>query len=75
VADQLSERDEMTLHVLALVERTTVAEQRREALRAYARQARQDGNVAEIVRLMLASRRERDSGGGNVIKLRGCHGG
>jgi hypothetical protein len=65
----LSERDEMTLRVLALLERTTVAGQRRQALRAYAARARQDADVAEIVRLMLASRRERESGGGNVIKL------
>jgi hypothetical protein len=59
----------MTLRVLALLERTTVAGQRRQALRAYAARARQDADVAEIVRLMLASRRERESGGGNVIKL------
>jgi hypothetical protein len=72
VADKLSERDEMTLQVLALVERTTVAEQRREALRAHAHQARQDENVAEIVRLLLASRRERQHGGGNVIRMRGA---
>jgi hypothetical protein len=34
-------------------------------------QARQDEGVAEIVRLMLVSRRERENGGGNVIRLRG----
>ena len=72
MADRLSERDEMTLHVLAIVERTTVAEQRREALRAYAHQGRQDKNVAEIVRLLLASRRERECGGGNVIRMPGA---
>jgi hypothetical protein len=65
----LSERDDVTLRVLALMDRTTVAEQRRQALRAYAAWARQDADVAEIVRLMLASRRGRDSGGGNVVRL------
>jgi hypothetical protein len=74
MADRLSERDEMTLQVLAIVERTTVAEQRREALRAYAHQTRHDENVAEIVRLLLASRREQQNGGANVIRLEGSHG-
>jgi hypothetical protein len=67
--DSLSERDDLTLRTLAMIERTTVAEQRREALRAYARQAREDENVAEIVRLILASRRKRANGGGNVIRM------
>jgi hypothetical protein len=71
VADRISEPDEATLHVLAILEGTTVAAQRREAVRSYARQAREDENVAEIVRLMLASRRKQESGGGNVIRLRG----
>jgi hypothetical protein len=70
VAEHLSERDDLTLRTLAFIDRTTVAEQRRRALRDYARQAREDPQVAEIVRLILASRRTRD-GGGNVIKLRG----
>ena len=61
----------MTMRVLALLEDTTVAGQRRRALRAYAAEARRDPQVAEIVRLMLASRRERESGGSNVIRLRG----
>src|SRR5258708_715977 len=65
----LSERDDMTLRVMALLERTTVAEQRRQAIRSYARLARQDENVAEIVRLILASRRERQRGSGNVVSL------
>ena len=69
MADHLSERDELTLRTLALIEDTTVAEQRRQALRAYAEQARQDEHVAEIVRLMLAARRERHSGS-NVLRLR-----
>jgi hypothetical protein len=71
MTDRLSERDELTLRTLAIIGRTTVAEQRRQALAAYAEQARQDPDVAEIVRLMLASRRERLNGGGNVISLRG----
>lgn len=68
---EISERDEMTLRVLALLDRTTFAEQRREAVRAYARQARQDEDVAGIVRLMLASRRQRAGAAANVIFLAG----
>jgi hypothetical protein len=71
MADSLSERDELTLRTLAFIERTTLAEQRRQALSAYARRAQEDENVAEIVRLILASRRERANGGGNVIRMRG----
>jgi regulator of protease activity HflC (stomatin/prohibitin superfamily) len=69
MADQISERDELTLRTLSFIERTTLAEQRRRALHTYAEQARQDPAVAEIVRLMLASRRQRDSGGSNVVEL------
>jgi hypothetical protein len=65
------ERDGMTLRVLALIEDTTVAEQRRQAISTYARHARQDPQVAEIVRLMLASRRTRQ-GGSNVIRIAPC---
>jgi hypothetical protein len=75
MADRLSEHDELTLRTLAILGQTTVAEQRRAALRAYAEQARQDPDVAEIVRLILASRRQRSNGGGNVISLRGGRGG
>ena len=57
MADHLSERDDLTLRILTFIERITVAEQRRQALREYAARARQDKNVAQIVRLMLASRR------------------
>jgi hypothetical protein len=71
MADSLSERDELTLRTLAFIERTTFAEQRRQALSAYARLAREDENVVEVVRLILASRREREKGGGNVIRMRG----
>jgi hypothetical protein len=40
--DRLSERDELTVRTLAILDETTVAEQRRRALRAYAEQARQN---------------------------------
>jgi hypothetical protein len=69
VADRLSERDETTLFVLALLERTTVAEQRRRGIHAFAQAARQDADVAEIVRLILAARRVRDNGASNVVRL------
>lgn len=66
----LSEHDDVTLRVLAIVESTTAAEQRRQAVRAYAERAREDPHIAEIVRLMLDARRGRANGGGNVIALR-----
>jgi LmbE family N-acetylglucosaminyl deacetylase len=69
VSDHLSEPDDLTLRTLAFIERTTVAEQRRRALRAHAEQARRDPDIAEIVRLLLASRRERHRKS-NVIPLR-----
>ncbi len=59
MSDSLSERDQVTLSVLAIIGRTTVAEQRRQAIRDYARRARQDEDVAGIVRLILAARRTR----------------
>lgn len=67
----LSERDDITLRVLAIIEQTTVVEQRRQALAAYTAQARRDPRVAEIVKLTLASCRERQRGMGNVVQLRG----
>ena len=70
--DQISERDDVTLRVLALIDRTTVAEQRRQAVRAHAARARQDKNMAEVVRLILAYRRSRNRDAGNVITLRGA---
>lgn len=69
MADHLSERDELTLRTLAIIEDTTVAEQRRIALAVYAEEARADPDIAEIVRLMMTSRRKRRNGGGNVIRL------
>jgi hypothetical protein len=71
VSAQMSERDEVTLRVLALLDETTVAEQRRRAVRVYAAQARRQPDVAEIVRLILSSRRSRSTSRGNVITLRG----
>lgn len=68
--DRLGECDEVTLWTLAYLERTTVAEQRRCAIRAYTRQAREDPQVADLVRLILTSRRKQE-GGSNVIQLRG----
>ena len=59
MSDSLSERDQVTLSVLAIIGRTTVAEQRRQAIRDYARRARQGEDVAGIVRLILAARRTR----------------
>jgi hypothetical protein len=67
--DHLSERDEITLRTLAIIEGTTLAEQRRIALAAYAAWAREDEDVAEIVSLILDARRERSNGGGNVIRM------
>jgi hypothetical protein len=55
--------------VLALIEKTTPAEQRRIALPDNAARARQDPQVAEIVRLILASRRARQRQAGNVVSL------
>jgi hypothetical protein len=64
------EVDDVTLRVLAIMDGTTLAEQRREAVRDYARRARQDKDVAEIVRLILASRREHQGRvRGNVIEI------
>jgi hypothetical protein len=59
----------VTLRTLAVIGRTTVAEQRRRALRAYAGQARRDPAIAEIVRLVLAARHDRQDHR-NVIPLR-----
>ena len=68
--DHLTEADEVTLRLLAIAEKTNFAEQRRRALSAYAQKARQDKNIAEAVRLILASRRERGIVPRNVIALR-----
>jgi methionine salvage enolase-phosphatase E1 len=68
VTGPLADRDEITIRVLAVVEDTTVPEQRR-AIRVYARQARQHPDVARIVRLIQAERR-RTARPGNVIALR-----
>jgi stage V sporulation protein SpoVS len=66
----LSEQDEVTLAVLAMIDQTTVAEQRRQAVRAYCSRARCDKTVAEVVGLILAARRQRGvTDRGNVIRL------
>jgi hypothetical protein len=65
----LAALDELTLNVLAIIDGTTAAEQRRNAVRDYCRRARQDKNVAEIVRLILASQAQR-RGSANVIEMR-----
>lgn len=71
MADQMSERDEVTLRLLAIVEQTNFAEQRRRALAEYAQLARHsDPDLAEAVRLCLASRRRHVNGGRNVFRLR-----
>lgn len=75
MADRMTEQDELTLRTLAAIDGTTVAVQRRTAVAAYAAEARQDPRVAEIVGLMLASRRTRQNGGSNVIRLRAVRGG
>jgi len=74
MSDSLSERDQVTLSVLAITGRTTVAEAAPPGDPRLRPPRRQDEDVAGIVRLILAARRERDSGGGNVINLRGNRG-
>ena len=70
MADRMTERDEVTLRLLAIIDDTTIAEQRRRALAVYAEQARR-GNpwVAETAEAALRSRRARRNGGANVIRL------
>jgi hypothetical protein len=65
----MSDLDEVTYFVLAIIERTTVAEQRRVAVARYAAQARRDPAVREIVSLLLAARRERGTAS-NVTEFR-----
>ena len=69
MTDRLSDQDQVTLDVLAIIEQTTAAEQRRQAVRSYLSNARQDPNIAEIVRLVMASRHKKL--GGNVIQIGG----
>jgi hypothetical protein len=70
VADPLSEQDNVTLQVLALLDGTTVAEQRRLAVRSYASQARRDRTVAQIVSLILAARQDLRAAGSNIVSIR-----
>ena len=75
MADSLSERDDLTLRELAIIEDVPLAEIRLRALADYARRARRaDRNLAEAVRLMLASRRNRRPSRANVIPLGSRHG-
>ena len=70
MADRMTERDEVTLHMLAILADTTRAEQRRRALAAYAEQARKGNpSLARAVEAALRSRRARQDGG-NVTRLR-----
>ncbi len=74
-ATPLSDEDGATLWALALVERTTVAEQRRRAIRAWARRARRNPSIARLVEINLEAKRRREQPvAGNVIQLRGRHG-
>ena len=70
MADKLTDQDDMTLRIMAIVEGTTIAEQRRRALAAYAASSRQDPDVAEIVCLALEYGREIQYGSRDVISMR-----
>lgn len=67
----LTDEDEATLWALALVEGTTVAEQRRRAIRAYAKRARRDEHIVALAQVSVEQkqRRERETTS-NVIPLR-----
>jgi hypothetical protein len=71
----ISDEDEAALWALALVEGTTVAEQRRRAIRAYAKRARRDPHIAELVQINVERKRRRErEAASNVIPLRRNHG-
>ena len=60
MADRMTERDEVTLHMLAILQDTTIAEQRRRALAAFADQARAaNPKLAEAAEAALRSRHRR----------------
>ncbi len=67
----VSDEDEAALWALALVEGTSVAEQRRRAICAWAKRARRDPGIAELVAINVEQkqRREREKAS-NVIPLR-----
>jgi hypothetical protein len=67
--DGLTERQDIALRFLALVEDKRFAEVRRDALRAYADEALANPNIAEAVRNCLRYRRE-NGVGRPVTKLR-----
>lgn len=56
--DALTEPQQLALEFLAMVNRTSVAEVRRDALRHYADDHLNDPVIAELVRLCLRYRRE-----------------
>ena len=58
------------MRTVALIERCTVAEVRRRAVTAYVSRALDDPAVAEIVTLILASRRRAAGDRTNVLELR-----
>jgi hypothetical protein len=76
MADRMSDEDQETFRILAYVERTTIAEQRRHALAAYAKGARREKNIAALVGQCLTWRRQREAVArpSNVIELRGSRG-
>jgi hypothetical protein len=67
----VSDEDEATLWALALVEGTSVAEQKRRAICAYTERARRDESLAALVQSNVEQkqRREREKAI-NVIPLR-----
>jgi hypothetical protein len=68
MADGMTELTEVTLAVLAVVEGTNRAEQRRRALAERAEQALRDPSIAVAVEAILAARRAR-RGGDNVVPM------
>lgn len=58
----LTERQELALHFLALVEDRSVADLRRQAISDFADQVLADPNIAQAVRLCLRYRREHGAG-------------
>ena len=68
--EHLTERQQIALDFLALVERKRRHQVRRDALAAYANRALADANIATAVRNCLRYRREHGIGGRPVVALR-----
>lgn len=67
----LSERDDLTLRILAILEDASADDIRDRALAAYAARARAaDPDIAEIIARARAAISDRDFGAANVIQLR-----